>query len=728
MREQHLRTGRRAWSLRILGMVALWSAVLPGLLSAAEKPFPLEAKRILFLGDSITHAGHYVAWIETQLRLQGVTPLPEIIQIGLSSETCSGLSEKGHPFPRPDVHERLDRALEKIRPDVVVACYGMNDGIYHPFSEERFTAYQRGIDRLISKAHAAEARVILLTPPPFDPVPLRKSGKLKPAGEEGYAYFAMYEGYNDVLRKYGEWILAQKDRVAMVVDLHRPFMQHLLEQRKSKPEFTLTPDGIHPNRAGHRLMAETILDAWGVSSSIEPDQELLGLVTRRTALLHDAWLSEVGHQRPGVKAGLPLEEARTKAAELAEKIDEQVAEARQPKTSKRESTGGVIHQVSYPATAGTDALQLSVDYMLWIPEGAKVLRGVIVHQHGCGPGASLGGRTAADDLHWQALARKWDCALMGSSYEPRRGINCRLWCDSRNGSDERFLAALTHFSEATGHAELKSVPWCLWGHSGGGFWASLMQVKHPERIVAIWLRSGTAFGAWTRGEIPTPEIPAAAYQVPVMGNPGLKEKDHERFYRAWEGITEMQKAYRAAGAPFFEFAPDPRTAHECGDSRYLAIPFFDFWLAHRLPASGKAGAELQPATPEVLAEWKQSMQNKHDEYVRTGAVTDTTPPPAPANVQAQRTDDGHVVITWNAAADLESGIRGFVIERDGKVIAEIPEKGRRRFGRSLFQGMSYHDTPEAPLPQMRYIDRSATGKPVSDYDVRTINSEGLKSK
>ena len=96
----------------------------------AEEAFPLKAKRILFLGDSITNSGQYVGYIETQLRLQGLNPMPEFINLGLPSETCSGLSEPDHPFPRPDVHERLDRALAKIKPDVVFACYGMNDGIY----------------------------------------------------------------------------------------------------------------------------------------------------------------------------------------------------------------------------------------------------------------------------------------------------------------------------------------------------------------------------------------------------------------------------------------------------------------------------------------------------------------------------------------------------------------------------------------------------------------------
>ncbi len=572
--------------------------VVPLLLSTsqarAELGFPVSAKRILFLGDSITHAGHYVAWIETQLRLQGAEPLPEIINLGLASETVSGLSEPEHPFPRPDVHERLDRALAKIKPDVVVACYGMNDGIYYPFGEDRFKAYQAGVDRLIQKVHAAGAKLVLMTPPPFDPLPLRGKGKLKPAGEDKYAYFAMYENYDDVLARYGEWILKQKPRVEMVIDLHTPLAEHLAEKRKSDPKYTCAPDGIHPNPAGHRVLGETILHAWGVESTTEPAPELLKLVTQRTAILHDAWLSDVGHKRPGVKKGLPLAEARKKVQDLDAQIEPLVEKQRRPVSSKRASTGGVVHQIHYPAVARPGELLLSADYYLWIPQGVKRLRGVIVHQHGCGPGASIGGQTAADDLHWQALAKKWDCALMGSSYEPKKGVNCRLWCDPRNGTEKRFLEALAHFAKAADHEELKTAPWCLWGHSGGGFWASLMQTAHPERIVAIWLRSGTAFGYWTAGEIPAPEIPAAAYEVPVLGNPGLKEKGDERFHRAYDGLLAMQTDYRRHGA-FFEFAPDPRTAHECGDSRYLAIPFFDFWLEHRLPAKDSGRPDLKPA-------------------------------------------------------------------------------------------------------------------------------------
>ena len=692
----------------------------------AELQFPLQAKRILFLGDSITHGGGYIAWIDTQLRLQNADPRPEIINLGLSSETCSGLSEPGHPFPRPDVHERLDRALKKLRPDVVVACYGMNDGIYYPFSQERFQAYQDGINRLIEKVHASGAKLVLLTPPPFDPVPLKDQGKLKPAGAENYAFSAMYENYDDVLQKYGQWVLQQKLRVEMVIDIYKPLAEHTAQQRKKNPAFTLSPDGIHPNAEGHRIMGETILKAWGVESTLEPAPELLKLVQQRTALLHDAWLSEVGHQRPGVRPGLPIPEAQAKASELDEKIGALVAEARRPQTSQRASTGGTIYAVDYPSQLQPDALRLSVTYSLWIPQGVKRLRGLIVHQHGCGRGASLGGQTAADDLHWQALAKKWECGLLGPAFEPKEGVNCRLWCDPRNGSGKKFVEALDQLAQLSGHPEVAEVPWCLWGHSGGAFWASLMLAEHPERIVAIWLRSGTAFPYWTSGEIEAPNMPQAAYSVPIAGNPGKKEQGDERFRRAWDGLEAMQKEFERRGA-FFAFVPDPRTGHECGDSRYLAIPFFDFWLEHRLPKPAATNQRALRPVQEALAQWKTRMVPLVEEYQREGSTGDTTPPSAPSHVVAKRQSDGTVIVTWEAEADFESGIGGFEIERDDKVIAKLPENPVGRFGRPLFQTMSYHDTPEQPLPEMKFVDREAPQGKLPTYRVRTINSVGLKS-
>ena len=82
------------------------------------------------------------------------------------------------------------------------------------------------------------------------------------------------------------------------------------------------------------------------------------------------------------------------------------------------------------------------------------------------------------------------------------------------GSRPASSSGSTTSSPESGHPELATVPWCLWGHSGGDFWASLMMTSDPDRIVAAWLRSGTAFSVWEKGEIPKPEIPEATYSHP----------------------------------------------------------------------------------------------------------------------------------------------------------------------------------------------------------------------
>ena len=107
---------------------------------------------------------------------------------------------------------------------------------------------------------------------------------------------------------------------------------------------------------------------------------------------------------------------------------------------------GKILTVEYPPSKNPGELIYPVTYRLWIADGVKKIRAVIVHQHGCGAGAAKDGMTAADDLHWQALAKKWDAALLGPSYHMQQTDDCRKWCDPRNGSEKAFLRCLSEIT------------------------------------------------------------------------------------------------------------------------------------------------------------------------------------------------------------------------------------------------------------------------------------------
>ncbi|MDA0812971.1 MAG: DUF1080 domain-containing protein [Verrucomicrobia bacterium] len=305
--------------LRLLAFLALVLSL------SAEEPaaFLKSAKRIVFLGDSITNDGRYISVIETRLRQEGISPLPEMLNLGLPSEGCTGLTEPGHPFPRPNVHERLDRVLSRMHPDVVVACYGINDGIYHPFSEDRFAAFRSGMLELVEKVHRSGAMLVLMTPPPFDPLPMAKQGKLAKLNAPKFAWTDIYEDYDsDVLARYADWVSSLYEPVEMVIDWHGPVNAHLAKQRETNPDYVMSGDGIHVDEVGQILLAEPILQSWGFpAGSSKVNQELYALVNERQQLLHSAWLTYTGHTRPGMKPGMQIQDASVAAAEIETRIN-----------------------------------------------------------------------------------------------------------------------------------------------------------------------------------------------------------------------------------------------------------------------------------------------------------------------------------------------------------------------------------------------------------------------
>ena len=337
------------------------------------------------------------------------------------------------------------------------------------------------------------------------------------------------------------------------------------------------------------------------------------------------------------------------------------------------SGAGRYLQIEYPPSSTAGELQLGVTYTLWIPDGIQTVRALIVHQHGASIPAAQAGATSAYDLHWQALAKKWNCALLGPSYHVLNDAidltpgGAELWFDPRLGSDRVFLRALDEFAAKSGHAEIATVPWCLWGHSGGGIWANVMSMLHPERVLAAFLRSGTAVMFRPKQEFVQPTVPHAVYEIPTMVNFGVGERGNG----PWDGSIAAFQEYRAQGAPI-GLAPDPRTAHWCGDSRYLAIPFFDAclhmrlsdwpkilkpvdlssaWLATPFGDTAVPAAEFKGDPKKAVWLPNAAVARIWMEYVRTGTVTDASAPPAPVNVRMKMDANKGNEITWDTGGE-----------------------------------------------------------------------------
>lgn len=302
----------------------------PGLMSlfADEVPAALRGvHRIVFLGDSITQAGDYVTDFDCWLVSRGINI--EVLNLGLASETAADLTEaenqghkKGNGFGRPFLSQRLDRVLAETKSDLIFACYGMNDGGSLPAGEAGTKRYADAITHLRDAAlKAGVKRVILCTPPVQD-----SKGN------------ASQQVHDENLTRYSLWLESKKNEGWEVVDIHGPMRAKLDERRAKDSNFVLANDGVHPGREGHWLMATCILNQF-IGTKVDPNssaehlfktngEEIRKLVNLRMKTLFSAWMSKIGHTRPGVpggpgsKLGLTIGEASAKAADITKRIEQ----------------------------------------------------------------------------------------------------------------------------------------------------------------------------------------------------------------------------------------------------------------------------------------------------------------------------------------------------------------------------------------------------------------------
>ena len=290
---------------RALIAMTCWIAAWTG---CAQGVDALAGKRIAFLGDSITQGGLYVGFATYYLEKLFPAQSFDIYNLGLGSETLSGLSEDGHAggkFPRPCLFERLGRLLERVKPEIVIACYGINDGIYQPLDEARFAAFRNGVSNLVAQCRAAGVgEIILVTPPIYDAT--TKPGEFN---------------YDSVMTAYAAWETTVKLPGVRVIDLHTA----MRAARDARTE-VFSKDRVHPGEEGHLFMARTILAGLGIRVPDEPlaatkADPLYRLVEEKRQLRWDGWMRHVGYTREKTVAPQPLGDAEARAAEIQKKID-----------------------------------------------------------------------------------------------------------------------------------------------------------------------------------------------------------------------------------------------------------------------------------------------------------------------------------------------------------------------------------------------------------------------
>ena len=228
--------------------------------------------RIVFLGDSITEQQLYTNYVEAYLASRYPELKLTFFNAGWGGDTAPGGCA------------RLDRDVLALKPDVVTICYGMNDGGYCPMKPEIRDAFVGGMRQLVSRLKAADVRVVLLTPGMVDVTVNPDLRKVE---------------YNtQSLRALADEVLALAAAEQLpVADLHRLMNEVDAAAKAAEPSFCMIPDSVHPDPAGHLVMAFGLLQALGVPPRHET--VTLDLVTRQATGTARTGIKYLRHTREG---------------------------------------------------------------------------------------------------------------------------------------------------------------------------------------------------------------------------------------------------------------------------------------------------------------------------------------------------------------------------------------------------------------------------------------------
>lgn len=241
-------------SLALLLLAALGASVAQAA-PAAATPFK-DHDRWAVIGDSITQGRTYYAWVYLYYATRFPTLQLDAYNCGISGDSASGALR------------RYDWDIQPHRATVATIMFGMNDvsrGLYGDNApdeaglkrrENALQAYRANLAELTAKLKADGARVVYVTPTPFD-----ETADLTPARQPGV---------NGALARCATYMreLAAENG-SEVIDLHGPMTELNLRLQKTDPKATIVgPDRIHPEIPGQFVMAYHILKGQGLPSRV----------------------------------------------------------------------------------------------------------------------------------------------------------------------------------------------------------------------------------------------------------------------------------------------------------------------------------------------------------------------------------------------------------------------------------------------------------------------------
>lgn len=210
--------------------------------------------KVAFIGDSITHGGHYHSYIW----LFYMTRFPDmpiwIYNCGVGGDTSK------------EILSRLQRDVLDRNPDYITLTFGMNDTGYSDvfnnektdsLSAERISKSVRSYSKIVEtlKDYRKDAKVVMIGGSPYD--------------ETSKFNDSVFHGKNEAIGR----IISIQEQTAKendwgFVDFNAPMVKIASDVQKADSTYSFCPaDRVHPDKDGQMVMAYLFLKAQGLSGS-----------------------------------------------------------------------------------------------------------------------------------------------------------------------------------------------------------------------------------------------------------------------------------------------------------------------------------------------------------------------------------------------------------------------------------------------------------------------------
>lgn len=229
-----------------------------------------EGERVVFVGNSITHGGHYHSFIW----LYYMTRFPDkpitIMNAGIGGESAW------------DMKDRLDYDVFNRKPTYVTLTFGMNDTGYDIYmkddakelSEQRIAksleSYREIEERLLAKN---KIKKVLIGGSPYDET-------------SRFNNFILHNKNNAILKIIDAQRTSTKKNGWGFVDFNQPMREISRKEQEADSTFTFCRiDRIHPDNDGQMVMAYLFLKAQGLAgdevSSVSIDAYHSSVITHK---------------------------------------------------------------------------------------------------------------------------------------------------------------------------------------------------------------------------------------------------------------------------------------------------------------------------------------------------------------------------------------------------------------------------------------------------------------